>query len=115
MKVIKNKNYKPHIYKKEIRYLEDDYEFHLEDLNNYIVKYDELSKEVYVVFDTIYVYNIEKLIAINYIVGSFKNYRLNGYYEREEYKTHNITIGKDIIDYLYIWEKDYLKKKGINE
>lgn len=110
MEVIENKEFIPSIETEEIRFLQCDYELHLKDLGNYRVEYDKATRKIYIIFDTIYVYDIEKLTALNMITGSFKNYTLNGFYEKDDYKAHNITIGQDIIDYLFNWEKDYLER-----
>lgn len=95
--------------KKEIRYLQNDYELKLKDLKELKISYDKNTNKVYATFETIYVNDLEKLTKINMIAGSFKNYHLNGFYEKQEYKPHIITIGQDVIDYLFDWEKNYLE------
>lgn len=104
------KKYK--IENKQIRYLQYDYELHLEDLKGLIIEYDEVTCKVYATFDTIYINDIEKLTKINMITGTFKYYMLNGFYEKQETKSCEITLGQDIIDYLFDWEKKYSEERN---
>lgn len=112
---ITEKDFIPKIEKKEIRFLQYDYELKLNDLQNLKIRYDKTTLKVYADFDTIYINDIEKMTKVNIIVGSFKNYSLNAFYENQEYKAHNITIGKDIVECLFNYEKEYLKGSDKNE
>lgn len=115
MEVIINKDFKPKIEKKEIKLLKCDYELHLSDLENLKVTYYVSEREVSADFDSIYVDNMECLIKLNYIHGSYKYYSLNGFYNNTNVKFYNITIGQDIIDYLYEKEKKFLETHDINK
>lgn len=114
MEIIKNKNFKPKVENKKIKYLSCDYELHLKDLENLRLSYDVKGREVFAEFDTIFVNEIEYLIKINCIVGEFKSYHLNGFYEKADFKSHNITIGEDIKEYLFQKEKDFLETHNLN-
>ena len=115
MEVIINKDFKPEIKKKEIKFLKCDYELHLSDLENLKVTYYVLEREVSADFDSIYVDNMECLIKLNHIYGSYKYYSLNGFYNNTNIKFYNVTIGQDIIDYLYEKEKKFLETHDITK
>ena len=115
MEVIINKDFKPEIKKKEIKFLKCDYELHLSDLENLKVMYCVPEREVSAEFNSIYVDNMECLIKLNYIHGKYKYYSLNGFYNNTNIKFYNITIGKDIIDYLYEKEKKFLETHDITK
>lgn len=115
MKVFTNPNYKPKIKTKTIQYLNDDYTFHLEDLKNLRVEYDEDFRKIFAHFEPIYLQFISELIEINIICGSFKSYKFNGEYEKRDWKIHQIKIGEDVINYLFEWEKRYFEEKNRKE
>ena len=115
MEVIINKDFKPEIKKKEIKFLKCDYELHLSDLENLKVTYYVPEREVSADFDSIYVDNMECLIKLNHIYGSYKYYSLNGFYNNTNVKFYNITIGQDIIDYLYEKEKKFFDTHDITK
>ena len=60
----------------------------------------------------LHINDIEKLTKINMITGTFKYYVLNGFYEKQETKSCEITLGQDITDYLFDWEKKYLEERN---
>ncbi len=115
MLVSESQNFIPKIKVKEIKYLQYDYELKLEDLKDLHIEYDDSTNKIYATFETIYINDLEKLTKINLITGKFKYYSLNGFYEKQENKAHNITIGQDIIDYLFNWEKKYFEERNKNE
>lgn len=115
MKVFTNPNYKPEIKTKTIQYLNDDYVFHLNDLKSLKVIYDKDYRKTFAYFEAVYLQFIGKLIEINCIIGSFKNYKFNAEYENCDWKIHEIKIGDDVINYLLEWEKRYFEEKNRKE
>ena len=115
MEVIENPNYKPGIKLKTIQYLKDDYILHFNDLKNLEIEYSEEYHKVFANFDPIYLEFGEELIKIDCIIGSFKSYHFNGYYEQKDWKHVKVNIGDDIITYLWIWEDNYFKEKNKRE
>lgn len=111
MEVIENPNYKPEINLKMIQYLKDDYILHFNDLKRLEIEYSEEYHKLFANFEPIYLEFGEELIKIDCINGSFKSYRFNGYYEQKDWKHVKVKIGEDIINYLCIWEENYLNEK----
>lgn len=114
MEVVENENFKPEITNKEIKYLQYDYELHLKDLENLKVEYDIPGRKIFASFNTIYLNGFEYLVKINAIIGSFKFYELNAFYEKNKNILKKVSIGDDIVEYLFQKEKKFLETCNIN-
>lgn len=113
LKIIKNKNYVPKIYKEEIRLIKYDYELQLDDLEDMDIQYDLLTHKLFVYFKPVYVCTLEELIKIDCVIVELSGYcKFNGRYENaREHLAHQVTLSKEAQKYLQDKLKEILEER----